>query len=290
MPAIPDTSAEEPITGIKGFDSNLRCRGFQFEVGKTYEHTGAVVVCDSGFHAISGHPLEVFQYYPPAGSRYAETTQSGALGRHSEDSKVASAKITINAELHIPQIVERAIAWVLKQTISTQAQHTVIDHGAASSTGYHGAASSTGDQGAASSTGYRGAASSTGDHGAASSTGYHGAASSTGDQGAASSTGYRGAASSTGYRGAASSTGDQGAASSTGDQGAASSTGYHGAAMATGYDSRVMGAKGNALFLVLRDDDGTITHAWAGIAGRKGIKPTTWYSLGKDGKPFEVAP
>ena len=227
MPAIPDTSAEEPITGIKGFDSNLRCRGFQFEVGKTYEHTGAVVVCDSGFHAISGHPLEVFQYYPPAGSRYAETTQSGALGRHSEDSKVASAKITINAELHIPQIVERAIAWVLKQTISTQAQHTVIDHGAASSTG---------------------------------------------------------------YRGAASSTGDQGAASSTGDQGAASSTGYHGAAMATGYDSRVMGAKGNALFLVLRDDDGTITHAWAGIAGRKGIKPTTWYSLGKDGKPFEVAP
>jgi len=200
MPAIPDTSAEEPITGIKGFDSNLRCRGFQFEVGKTYEHTGAVVVCDSGFHAISGHPLEVFQYYPPAGSRYAETTQSGALGRHSEDSKVASAKITINAELHIPQIVERAIAWVLKQTISTQAQHTVIDHGAASSTG---------------------------------------------------------------------------------DQGAA---------MATGYDSRVMGAKGNALFLVLRDDDGTITHAWAGIAGRKGIKPTTWYSLGKDGKPFEVAP
>ena len=209
MPAIPDTSAEEPITGIKGFDSNLRCRGFQFEVGKTYEHTGAVVVCDSGFHAISGHPLEVFQYYPPAGSRYAETTQSGALGRHSEDSKVASAKITINAELHIPQIVERAIAWVLKQTISTQAQHTVIDHGAASSTG---------------------------------------------------------------------------------DQGAASSTGYHGAAMATGYDSRVMGAKGNALFLVLRDDDGTITHAWAGIAGRKGIKPTTWYSLGKDGKPFEVAP
>ena len=234
MPAIPDTSAEEPITGIKGFDSNLRCRGFQFEVGKTYEHTGAVVVCDSGFHAISGHPLEVFQYYPPAGSRYAETTQSGALGRHSEDSKVASAKITINAELHIPQIVERAIAWVLKQTISTQAQHTVIDHGAASSTGYRGAASSTGDQGAASSTGY------------------------------------------------------QGAASSTGYQGAASSTGMRGAAMAVGFGGCVMGAEGNALFLVLRNGDGEITHAWAGIAGRVGIEPGKWYRLDQDGKPEEV--
>jgi hypothetical protein len=98
-------------------------------------------------------------------------------------------------------------------------------------------------------------------------TGYQGAASATGDQGAASATGYRGAASATGNRGAASATGYQGAASATGDQGAA------------------MGADGNALFLVEREAyTGRILHAWAGVVGRDGIKPLTWYTL-RDGKP-----
>lgn len=57
-----------------------------------------------------------------------------------------------------------------------------------------------------------------------------------------------------------------------GNRGAASSTGYQGAAMASGYAGKVMGADGNALFLVHRNDDYEITHAWAGIAGRDGIK------------------
>jgi hypothetical protein len=115
------------------------------------------------------------------------------------------------------------------------------------------------------------------------------AASSTGNQGAASSTGYQGAASSTGYRGAASSTGDQGAASSTGYRGAASSTGYQGAAMSIGFYGRVMGANGNALFLVERGDNGEIIHAWAGIVGKKKIKAGVWYTL-TNGKPTEVNP
>ena len=87
----------------------------------------------------------------------------------------------------------------------------------------------------------------------------------------------------------ASSTGDYGAASSTGDYGAASSTGYQGAAMAAGRSGRVMGAEGNALFLVERNDDYEIVAAWAGIAGKEGIKPGIWYTL-KDGKPVEVTP
>lgn len=57
--------------------------------------------------------------------------------------------------------------------------------------------------------------------------------------------------------------------------------------MACGYKGRAMGTDGCALFLCERDDNDVITHVWAGIAGRDGIKPLTWYTL-KDGVPVEV--
>lgn len=83
-------------------------------------------------------------------------------------------------------------------------------------------------------------------------------------------------------------TGERGAASATRWHGAASATGWHGAASATGWQGRVMGAEGNALFLCHRTDDGDITHVWAGIAGRDGIKPMIWYVLNESGQPQEV--
>jgi len=298
--------APTTIVAYKGFDAQLKCRDFQYEIGQTYTHDGAVEACKSGFHACE-YPLDVFNYYAPAQSRFALVEQGGTLARPDEDSKVASSTIKISGEIGLPGLIKAAIEYTFSRAKPQNAEHSTGEQGAASSTGYQGAASSTGYQGAASSTGYQGAASSTGYQGAASSTGSQGAASSTGDRGAASSTGDRGAASSTGSQGAASSTGDrgaasstgeQGAASSTGSQGAASSTGYQGAAsstgdrgaaMACGYAGRVMGAIGNALFLVERDDSFKIIAVWAGIVGRDGIKPNTWYTL-KGGRPVEVTP
>ncbi len=58
-----EPAAEETVAGIKGFDRDLRCNGYQFELGKTYEHAGPVVVCQSGFHAIEGHPLVAWCAY-----------------------------------------------------------------------------------------------------------------------------------------------------------------------------------------------------------------------------------
>ncbi|MBR8657708.1 hypothetical protein KDH83_30800, partial [Achromobacter sp. Marseille-Q0513] len=98
----------------------------------------------------------------------------------------------------------------------------------------------------------------------------------------------QGAASATGDQGAASATGDWGAASATGDRGAASATGDWGAAMACGYAGKAMGALGNALFLVYRDDDYVIRKAAAAIVGEDGIKPDTWYSLSADGEFIEA--
>ncbi len=251
--------ATEPtaITAYKGFNRDWTCspggKPFQYALGQTYEHKGEVAACGAGFHACE-HPLNVLAYYPPATSRFAEVTLAGAMAREEDgDTKIAAAKITINVELSIGELVKRAWDYVWSRA--------KIEEGAASATGHRGAASATGD---------RGAASATGDQGAASATGNQGAASATGDQGAASATGHRGAASATGNQGAASATGDQGAA------------------MSAGYEGRVMGADGNALFLVERNDRLNIVAVWAGIAGRDGIKADTWYAL-RDGKPVEVA-
>jgi hypothetical protein len=271
--AASDAPPEVIVTTLKGFDLNFQCHGFQFEIGKTYEHDGPVKICESGFHGIGGHPLELFRYYAPAESRYAETQQSGSLARHSEDSKVVSARITVSAEIQLGDLIQRAVKWVFDRAKPEgEGSHATGERGAASATGESGAASATGESGAASATGWSGAASATG---------WRGAASATGESGAASATGWRGAASATGWRGAASATGTRGAASATGERGAASATGESG---------RVQGADGCALFLVYRNsNDGKIRHAWAGIAGHDGIKPMVWYTLDADGKPQEVA-
>ena len=186
-PTAPTPTAEttETVASIKGFSTSWTCRGFQYAPGQTYEMTGPARHCASGFHACDAeaHPLDVFGYYSPAGSRFADVTQGGQISRSDSDSKIASTRITIGAEIHLHELVQRAIRWVFDRSKPE----------GETATGYQGAASATGDRGAASATGYQGAASATG---------YQGAASATGDQGAASATGDRGAASATGDRGA----------------------------------------------------------------------------------------
>jgi hypothetical protein len=57
--------------------------------------------------------------------------------------------------------------------------------------------------------------------------------------------------------------------------------------MVSGYRGRASGKLGNALFLCERSDDMEIIAVWAGIVGRDGIEPHTFYML-RDGKPVEV--
>ncbi|MGQ6305482.1 DUF7666 domain-containing protein [Serratia sp. IR-2025] len=164
------------ITTYKGFKQDLTCRGFQFEMGKTFEHKGKVEACSGGFHSCE-YPLDCFSYYPPAESRYAETIATGEISREEGgDSKIASATITIKAEISMHQMVTRAIEWIWSKVDRSLEQ---------TNTGYQSAASNTGDYSAASNTGYRSAASNTGDYSAAEVSGSHSVAAALGIEGKA---------------------------------------------------------------------------------------------------------
>ena len=110
-PTETTTAAAGPIRAYKAFDQNMQCRGFQFDVGQTYEHDGPVKACESGFHACE-NPLDVWSYYP-LDSRYAVVELGGDVSRHDGDSKIAAARITISAEIALPQIISDGIAYLM---------------------------------------------------------------------------------------------------------------------------------------------------------------------------------
>ena len=136
----------------KGMNMNMTCRGFQYEQGKEYEHTGPVKCCPDqedldngagGFHACE-YPLDVFGYYPPAGSRFFEVEQSGETQKANDDTKVASKKIKIGAELDIAGMVKAAVNYTIERSDKEKSNYATGDRGAASATGDWGAASATG--------------------------------------------------------------------------------------------------------------------------------------------------
>ena len=164
----------------KGFDKDLKCRDFQYEIGKTYEEPIAEL-CEKGFHACE-YPLDVLKYYAPGDmSRYCEVDLDDVSDKKSsEDSKRCGKKIAVKAEVGIAGLVKAAVEYTMKKTIPEESEHA---------TGWQGAASATGWQGAASATGEKGAASATGKQGAASATGWQGAASATGEESVAAALG-----------------------------------------------------------------------------------------------------
>ena len=151
--------AEKKIIAYKGFDKDLKCLDFQYEIGKEYIHKGDVEPCASGFHACE-YPLDVFRYYNPAGSRFAEVEASGEIVPHED--KICCEKIKIKTELTLGALIQAAVKFTFNRVQWTKKNHVEKEKKAASATGDYGAASATGFRGAASATGGCGAASATG--------------------------------------------------------------------------------------------------------------------------------
>ena len=267
---------EEIIKSYKGFNKDMTCKNKQYEVGKDYEEDKAVA-CECGMHACE-YPLDCFKYYPPSKSVYCEVEQSGDISRHDDDSKIASTKMRIGAQLNIAGIVNAAIKYTKEKV-----EKTCIESKSATA-GNRGAATA-GNRGAATA-GYCGAATA-GDYGAATA-GDSGAATA-GDCGAATA-GYCGAATAgncgaatAGYCGAATA-GDCGAATSRGK----SSTGENGLSVARGKWVKAKGGLGSILVIAEEEQNSCKISSWkAVVVDGVNIKADTWYTL-KDGELIEA--
>lgn len=243
------------MSAYKGFDKDLRCRGFQYEVGKAYEEKDAQI-CKTGFHACE-NPLEVFRYYPPCnGHRYCEVEQSGTLSKSGDSFKVASTKIKVGAELGLQGLIQAGISFILNKINQKD--------DAAANIGFRSAVIDTIVQTAAVNMDCQSAAINSGD---------------------------QSAATNTGSQSIAVNSGRQSAAINVGDGSAAEVTNRGSVAIATGRYSKAKAGLGSAIVLVERGDwNGHVyplNNIKAVIVDGEKIKADTWYTL-RNGEFVEV--
>ena len=142
---------------FKGFDKDLKCRDFQYEIGKEYTEEKANI-CNYGFHACE-FPMNVFGYYPPSNSRYCEVDLEANDQKSSDDSKRVGKKISVKAEIGIAGIIKAGVEYI-KEQVNWEDDKTT-------NTGDRSAATNTGNRSAATNTGNYSAATNTGDQSAA---------------------------------------------------------------------------------------------------------------------------
>ena len=150
------------MKAFKGFNKDLTCRGFQYKVGETYEEEKAEL-CHAGFHACES-PVACLQHYNPATSVYHEVELEDVSNEKDADTKRVGKKITIGAEIGVPEICRLTFEYVKEHctnenkaeagnpaTAGNRGAATAGEYGAATA-GYAGAATSrgksaTGEQG-----------------------------------------------------------------------------------------------------------------------------------------------
>ena len=128
------------IKSYKGFDKNLKCRDFQYEIGKEYEMDGEIKVCSRGFHACES-PFDVFDHYTMIDSRFCEVEQDGNISKEDRGTKICSSKIKIKAELKLADMINLGVEWLKEITSPEKIKTSIKDN----SSGYGAQIGSSGD-------------------------------------------------------------------------------------------------------------------------------------------------
>ena len=143
------------IYGFKGYDKDLKCRSFQYEIGKEFEHTGEVSHCSSGFHFVK-NPLDIFKYYPPKnGNRFTEVAGTGEISEDTKDTKIAVSKLKIGVEVNLKSIIETGVKFIFEKVKATKdlKETSSGDYSTSASSGNYSTSASSGDSSKAKVTG-----------------------------------------------------------------------------------------------------------------------------------------
>ena len=195
--------SENVIKSYKGFDKDMQCRGFQYEVGKEYDMDGEIKCCNRGFHACKS-PIEVWDYYDMLNSRFAEVEQSGKIDEEKKSTKVCSSHIKIKAELKLADIINIGVEWLKDITSPSKVKADGVlndngdrkkqigssgDYAKIGSSGYSAKIGSSGDSAQIGSSGDYAKIGSSGDYAKIGSSGYSAKIGSSGDYAKIDSTG-----------------------------------------------------------------------------------------------------
>ena len=212
---------EKKIIAYKGFDKNLKCRDFQYEVGKEYEMDGDIKCCKRGFHACES-PLEVFDHYDMLNSRFAKVEQSGEIDKEENSTKVCSSKIKVKAELKLADIINLGVEWIKDVTSPSKLKKETDLNDNGNNSAKIG---SSGDSAKIGSSGDSAQIGSSGDSAKIGSSGYYDQIGSSGYYAKIGSSGYYAQIGSSGYYAQIGSSGDYAQIGSSGDSAKIGSSG-----------------------------------------------------------------
>ena len=316
--------SKKVIKSYKGFDKNMQCRGFQYEVGKEYNMDGEIKCCNRGFHACKS-PLKVWDYYDMLNSRFAEVEQSGNIDEEEKSTKVCSSHIKIKAELKLADIINIGVEWLKditspskvktdgalndngdrKKQIGSSGYYAQIgssgDSARIGSSGYYAQIGSSGDSAQIGSSGDSARIGSSGDYAKIGSSGDYAKIGSSGDYAQIGSSGDSARIGSSGYYARIGSSGYYAKIGSSGDYAKIGSSGDYAQIDSTGEDSVIMCA-GNKSKAKAKVGSWITLAEWEWSDEKKrnipvcvkteyvdgeNIKADTWYQL-KNGKFVEV--
>jgi hypothetical protein len=227
------------IKSYKGFDKNLKCRDFQYEIGKEYEMDEEIKVCSRGFHACES-PFEVFDHYSMIGSRFCEVEQDGNISKEDRGTKICSSKIKIKAELKLADMINLGVEWLKEITSPEKIKTSIKDNSSGDdakigSSGNYAQIGSSGNYAQIGSSGYGAKIGSSGNYAQIGSSGNGAQIGSSGDDAKIGSSGYGAKIGSSG---------DDAKIGSSGNYAQIGSSGY-GAQIGSSGDDAKIGSSGN---------------------------------------------
>ena len=272
---------ENKIISYKGFDENMQCRGFQYEVGKEYKMGGNIKCCERGFHACES-PMEVWDYYDMLTSRFAKVEQSGKIEKEEKSTKVCSSRIKIKAELKLVDIINIGIEWLkdITSPSKVKADGVLNDNGdrrrQIGSSGNSAKIGSSGNYAQIGSSGNSAQIGSSGNSAKIGSSGDYAKIGSSGNYAQIGSSGNYAQIGSSGYSAKIGSSGDYAKIGSSGNYAKIGSSGNYAQIGSSGYSAKI-GSSGNYAQIDSTGEDSVVM-----CAGNKSIAKATvgsWITL-----------